>query len=43
MLISLGYLLMISWYLITQSFQPEGTLGEAMSTYGNKLQDFDSE
>merc|ERR1719507_1851047 len=23
--------------------QPEGTLGEAMSTYGNKLQDFDSE
>jgi len=23
--------------------QPEGTLGDAMSTYGNKLQDFDSE
>ena len=23
--------------------QPEGTLGEAMSTYGNKLQDYDSE
>ena len=25
------------------TLQPEGTLGEAMSTYGNKLQDFDSE
>ena len=43
MFISLGYFIIISWCLITSSFQPEGTLGEAMSTYGNKLQDFDSE